>query len=232
MRLLWLGDVLRAAELDVEEHGDWRNRGRDLQSVDRIICHHTATGKTWTDPAVAGLLINGRPDLPGPLSQLGLDREGTFHLIAAGKANHNGYGLSGNNTIGIEAYNDGRGEPWLAVQMDAFIRGCAAICRHLGWPAEKVLGHKESDPGRKIDPTFDMAMFRRSVAALLDAPVTPQQEDDDVLLYRVPGNDKRWICIQGKFTLLDGDSYKGYQAAGVREAAVTAGHLKLLGVTV
>jgi hypothetical protein len=199
-----------------------------------VICHHTATGKNWTDASVVNLLIKGRSDLPGPLSQLGLDREGTFHLIAVGKCNHNGYGLSGNNTIGIEAFNDGRGEPWLAVQMDAYIRGCAAICRHLGWPAEKVLGHKESDPGRKIDPTFDMNVFRGHVAALLDTPVTPppQEDDDDMWLYRVPNNTKRWICVYGKFVLLDGTSYAGYQKQGVREIEVSADHLKNLGVTV
>ena len=99
MRLPWLADVLRAAGLAVVEVGDWQNRGDDLRSVEGIVWHHTVTGPRTSDQAVARLLRDGRPDLAGPLSQLGLDRAGRFHVIAAGKANHNGYGLWGNQSI-------------------------------------------------------------------------------------------------------------------------------------
>ena len=221
MRLHWLDDVLTDAGLEVVEHPGWHDRGRELQSVERLICHHTATGPNWTDKRVVDLLVKGRPDLPGPLSQLGLDRQGRFHLIAAGKANHNGYGLSGNNTIGIEAFNDGKGELWLAVQMDAYIRGCAAICRHLGWPAEKVLGHKESDPGRKVDPTFDMPTFRGHVAALLSAPLPapPQQEDDEMYVID-PGIGALFLVNGSKVTLFpSGEDYLAFAEAHPHVAA-------------
>ena len=58
-------------------------------------------------------LIQGRSDLPGPLAQLGLGRDGTYYVIAAGKCNHAGAGswkgvTSGNTDfIGIEAENTG-----------------------------------------------------------------------------------------------------------------------------
>ena len=232
MRLLWLADVLRAAGLDVVEHGDWRNRGRDLQSVEALVVHHTVTRPSASDAAVCRLLITGRSDLPGPLCHLGLSRDGTFHVIAAGKANHNGLGLFGNQTIGIEAFNDGEGEPWLAPQMDAYHRGCAAICRYLNWPVEKVYAHKETDPERKpFDPRFDMDTFRGHVAAHIAPPAQPRKVKD-VLLYRIPNDNRRWLYADGKFTLLDGPSYEGHKAAGIPEAPVSAAHLKLRGVTV
>jgi len=67
------------------------------------------------------ILRDGRRDLPGPLAQLGLRRDGTFVTVAGGRANHNGYGRWGNNSIGVEAYNDGVGEPWPTAQNLALI---------------------------------------------------------------------------------------------------------------
>jgi hypothetical protein len=197
VRVLWLADVLRAAGLNVVEHAGWKERGRSLQSVEGIVCHHTATGKSWTDQGVVNLLINGRSDLPGPLCQLGLGRDGTYHLIASGKGNHNGHGEWGNQAIGIEAFNDGIGEPWLHAQYGAYLRGCAAICRHLGWPESKVKGHKETDPRRKIDPRgIDMDDFRLGVAGLIKtitpAPAPPQ-EDDMARLIKTAGSDALFI---------------------------------------
>lgn len=177
MRLTWLADVLRGAGLTVVEHDGWQDRGKDLREVLGVVWHHTASGPAWSDDRVAGLLINGRPDLPGPLCQLGLDRTGRYHLIAAGKGNHNGYGTWGNQSIGIEAYNDGVGEPWPEAQVRAYCVGTAAILRHLGYGTDRVRGHKETDPDRKIDPTLDMDHMRDLVAAELDTPSPPDQED-------------------------------------------------------
>jgi len=165
MRLPWLADVLRAAGLAVVEVGDWQNRGDDLRSVEGIVWHHTVTGPRTSDQAVARLLRDGRPDLAGPLSQLGLDRAGRYHVVAAGKANHNGYGLWGNQSIGIEAYNDGVGEPWPDVQVAAYITGTRALLGRLGLGVDRVKGHKETDPRRKIDPAgLDMDEMRTRIA--------------------------------------------------------------------
>ena len=62
---------------------------------------------------------------------------------------------------------------WPRAQMDAYARLCAALCEHYSIPVSRVLGHKEVavPKGRKIDPNFDMAVFRRAVEAA-------NQEDD------------------------------------------------------
>lgn len=134
----------------------------DLVRIYGTIWHHTATSLSASDAAVVGLLRYGRPGLSGPLAQLGLGRDGTFYVIAAGKANHNGYGTYGNQTIGIEAFNSGVGEPWPAAQYDAWVKGTAALA-DAGW-AVALLGHKESDPTRKIDPAgIDMNKARYDV---------------------------------------------------------------------
>lgn len=191
MRVSWLADVLRAAGLQVIEVAGWQGRGHELSAVNGIVAHDTVTGTNWTDESVAHLLRDGRPDLAGPLAQLGLDRHGRFWLVCDGKANHNGFGLWANQAIGIEAFNDAH-EPWPAVQLDAWVRGCAAILRHLGQNEGHVLGHKETDPNRKQDPSnLDMNEFRRKVAALLHPSV-----EDDVIEYRIvtiPSvNDQGW----------------------------------------
>lgn len=183
MRLTWLADVLRAAGLTVHEHDGWQSRGKELRAVEAIVCHHTASGPRTSDAANVRILTHGRSDLPGPLAQLGLRRDGSFDVIAAGKCNHNGYGTHGNQTIGIEAYNDGVGEPWPKVQADAYQRACAAIADRLSLPTSRVLGHKETDPKRKIDPAgIDMDGFRAGVAALranpnAGPPAPPSEED-------------------------------------------------------
>lgn len=176
-KLVWLGEVLRAASLKVIEKGDWKNRGHgDMQDIRGILCHHTGEAiDNNTDPVI-DLLVKGRPDLSGPLSQLGLGQDGSYYLIAAGKASHAGKGAwkpmrladNGNShLIGIEAENNGIGERWPDVQMNAYARGCAAMIRHLKLPVEAVIAHKEYAPGRKSDPNFDMAAFRKQVASFL-----------------------------------------------------------------
>lgn len=174
MRAEWLPQVLRDAGLTVHEQPGWRARGKEMASILGVVCHHTATGPRTSDASVVALLIKGRPDLKGPLCQLGLRRDGSFDLIAAGKGNHNGYGEWGNQSIGIEAYNDGVGEPWPDVQVRAYEIGVAAILAHLGLDAQHAKGHKETDPGRKIDPSgIDMSRFRTAVAAHIRKPPMP-----------------------------------------------------------
>ena len=126
------------------------------------------------------VLVHGRSDLPGPLSQLGLGRDGTYFVIAAGKCHHAGRGewqekTAGNtNFIGIEAENSG-GQDYPAVQMDAYQRGVAAILRKLKHGAEFCAGHREYalPRGRKDDPKFDMDRFRSAVAAILAGSAPP-----------------------------------------------------------
>jgi peptidoglycan hydrolase-like protein with peptidoglycan-binding domain len=180
--LIWLPNVLEAAGVKVALVEGWQNRGRsDVGKIFGVICHHTAGPKNGNMPSLH-LLINGRSDLPGPLAQLGLGRDGTYYVIAAGRCNHAGKGMwqgvtTGNtNFIGIEAENTGKADdPWPAVQKDAYHRGVAAILKHLSRGPEFCAGHKEYalPNGRKPDPNFDMSAFRSSVAAILNGTAPP-----------------------------------------------------------
>ena len=193
MRVTFLPDVLHDAGLVVQELTGWAGRGVPLMRVDAVICHATITGRHVPDVNVAGILRDGCKDLPGPLCQLGLDRGGRWWVVADGKGNHNGHGLYANQTIGVEAFNDGT-EPWPAIQLDSYQRGVAAICRRLDLPVERVLAHRESDPGRKSDPSgIDMDAFRRRVAHHL----TPQEPDD------MPWTDEDSANLAAVKTLLE-----------------------------
>lgn len=181
--LLWLPDVLRAAGLQVIEVPGWQNRGHgDEGEVLGVLCHHTC-GPLHGDLPDLKVLVDGRPDLGGPLCNLGLGRSGAYYMIAAGKGWHAGAGnwlgvTDGNaHLIGIEAENAGTNDshgqptdPWPAVQMDAYKRGVAAILKHIGAHPTMCAGHKEFalPHGRKDDPNFDMAAFRADVAKLMD----------------------------------------------------------------
>jgi hypothetical protein len=175
--LIWLPDALKAAGLRVSLVDGWQDRGRgDVGRIFGVLCHHTAGPKDGNMPSL-NTLVNGRSDLPGPLCQLGLGRDGTYFVVAAGKANHAGKGnwkgiVNGNtNLIGIEAENTGlpNDSPWPDVQIDAYHRGVAAILTHIGQPVDFCAGHKEYalPAGRKTDPDFDMVPFRAAVATIM-----------------------------------------------------------------
>ena len=176
-RLIWLPDVLRGAGLKVSLVPGWETRGGDgLGRILGVICHYTATPDASRNMPTLDLLIRGREDLPGPLCQLGLGRDGTYYVVASGRANHAGRGewngiTTGNtNFIGIEAENSGRAnDPWPAVQLDAYHRGVAAILRENGRTAASCCGHREYalPSGRKSDVNLEMDQFRQRVAAIL-----------------------------------------------------------------
>ena len=189
--LTWLPAVIEAAGLRVAETPNWRTRGRGgVGKLQGIMCHHTATPRALAGnmPSL-GVLTNGRaagsgtPALCGPLAQLGLGRDGTYYVIAAGRANHAGPGqwqglvnLGNTCFLGIVAENSGEGDasdPWPDVQLDAYWRGCAAILRRIGATAGMCCGHKEYalPLGRRSDPNLDMAVFRNRVAGFLRAGV-------------------------------------------------------------
>jgi len=176
--LIWLPGVLRAAGLKVSEVSGWADRGlSDVGPTKGVICHHTATqGGLDNNMPTLNALINGRknPPLRGPLAQMGLGRDGTFYVVAAGFCQHAGPGqwkgvTTGNtNFIGIEGENDGiDGDAWPDVQMDAYRRGVAAILKQIGQDSSWCCGHKEWAPTRKTDPSFSMTEFRTEVASIM-----------------------------------------------------------------
>jgi peptidoglycan hydrolase-like protein with peptidoglycan-binding domain len=169
---------MQSAGLKVALVPGWEERGRgDVHEILGVICHHTGGQRHGNMPSLR-TLVDGRSDLRGPLAQLGLGRDGTYYVIAAGRCNHAGAGIwngvsNGNsNFIGIEAENTGGSDdfPWPAVQMDAYHRGVAAILKHVGQSARGCAGHREyARPiGRKKDPIFDMEHFRSAVSGILE----------------------------------------------------------------
>ena len=82
--------------------------------------------------------------------------------------------------VGIEAENDGVGEPWPSIQLVAMVRATAAVLDLLGQPRSNVWGHREYTP-RKIDPAgITMAQFRADVAAARPPGATTVPTPDPV----------------------------------------------------
>ena len=191
--LTWLPEVLEAAGLKVAEQPGWRTRGHgDMGNVRGVMCHHTAGPKNGNMPSL-GICTNGRSNLPGPLSQLCLGRDGTWFVVAAGRASHAGPGAwqgitTGNSSfIGVEAENTGlaNDHPWPDVQIDSYRRGVAAMLKRIGALPIMAVGHLEYalKVGRKSDPSFsvgnreqriaEMKKFRDDVAAIMGGTVAP-----------------------------------------------------------
>jgi peptidoglycan hydrolase-like protein with peptidoglycan-binding domain len=208
--LTWLPGALRNAGLRVALVDGWETRGHgDIGLLQGVLCHHTAGPREGNMPSL-NTLVKGRPDLSGPLSQLGLGRDGTWYVVAAGRCYHAGAGnwrgiTDGNgHLIGIEAENTGglADSPWPEVQMDSYRHGVAALLRYINKSADFCAGHKEYalPAGRKDDPDFDMLAFRASVAAILSGqiprpPLIPRYEPAPAsgvaarpTLLRSPGN--------------------------------------------
>lgn len=217
MMLTDLATVLRAGGLKVQEVADWQTRGHgSMVAVDAIICHHTAGAKTGNYPSMA-VVRDGRPGLDGPLAQLGLARDGTWLVIAAGLCWHAGVVFEtwqGNShAIGVEAEGTGV-DPWPQVQYDSYARGVRVLADHYSVPNARVLGHKEvaKPKGRKNDPNFDMNEFRADVARGTQPPDLgglTVADVQDILAYQKActiqvQNNTRQLLNNAVNTLLDG----------------------------
>lgn len=185
--------VLRDEGLTVVEHRSWRTHNRNHKGswgpVHGVMIHHTVTSGAQSS---VELCYNGHSTLPGPLCHGVITKDGTVHLVSAGRANHAGLGddevlravvgesaslpadneanTDGNRHFyGFECVNLGDGkDPWPAAQLAAIEKASAAICRAHGWSRRSVIGHLEWQPG-KIDPRgFTMESMRARVGARLD----------------------------------------------------------------
>lgn len=195
MKLSNMASVLRADGLTVVETQGWANRGyagQDLQEVRGVLWHHTATHRSRfnEDAPTLNMCVHGRSDLPGPLCQIVLGRNGTVYLAAAGVANHAGRGTApgipenaGNHyLIGIEMESSGI-MPWdwtldqirVAPHLGAALE--RAYLQHLPEDMRLQLGHKEYSYDGKIDPAGwpgDMDGLRGAINRILAGTVTPQ----------------------------------------------------------
>lgn len=241
--LTWLADCLRSAGLAVREIPGWTARGHgDMAEVLGVLCHHTA-GPASGDGRLGALtvpgypslavVVNGRTDLPGPLANLGLARDGTWITISAGQAWHAGTGSvswcptnQGNShLIGIEAESTGRLDSsgkadWTLAQQASYARGVAALLAYLRLPAARAIGHKEWAPGRKIDPVgIDMTGFRTDVARWITHPdpSPASSPEDPVISYAWPAGvgAHKLVCPVGKASAVTAAAWLSLACDGV-----------------
>lgn len=194
--LVELADILRGRGLPVWEIPGWQQRGHGaMGDVYGVLCHHTAGPATGNYPSES-VVVNGRPGLGGPLANLGLARDGTWIVVAAGQAWHAGTGVvpwcpanTGNtHLLGVEAESCGTRDDWTPAQRANYPRGVAALLGYYGLSPARAIGHKEWAPGRKVDPAFwDMNQFRADAARWMTPPPAPtpaaprlRMEDDDM----------------------------------------------------
>lgn len=158
-----------------------------------IMIHHTGDkgrGDSGLDILINGRDLGKPTVLHGPLCNASPREDGELAYISAGRANHAGAGSSrvlhdtrldiapsgtaasrglvddttGNGWFyGFEVDNDGGGQVYPPEQYDCVVRACAALCRHHGWTANRIVGHKEWTR-RKVDWSLPMGPLRKNVA--------------------------------------------------------------------
>lgn len=189
---VWLADVLKAQQpaLKVRELPNWKQYGHgDMRAITHVMVHHTGNARETAES-----IQRGRPDLPGPLSQLHIAPDGTVSVVAAGVCWHAGMGsyagiptdLANYHTLGIECAwpmdtsitpATQTRERWPDPQIVAMRDTVAAILGKLGYGADRVIAHKEW-AGRsqgKWDPgNLDMNWFRAEVAKSLRGDFRPK----------------------------------------------------------
>lgn len=181
--LTWLAEVLEDAGLRVAEQPGWRTRGHgDMDPPRGVMVHQTGAPMIGNAPSL-GVVTEGREGLSGPLAQLCLGRDGTFYVVAAGRANHAGQGewqgvSSGNASfiaIQVEHFSGEAEEPWPEVQLQALSRGAAAILKRLKADSRMCCGHREyaRPEGRVNDPELDMNAVRQAIAAVTAGEAPP-----------------------------------------------------------
>jgi hypothetical protein len=188
--IAWLADAARTTGYRVVEVAGWRSRGHGaMRLVEGVVGHHTATpARAGGDYPSLNVVTNGRSDLAGPLAHLGLGRDGTVYVIAAGvgwhagASNWDGFVDLNDEFIGIEAESPGDGT-WTAAQRDCYPKLVGALLRYMNRPKERYAGHKDvcRPPGRKIDPAgIDTAWMQNTAAKYITGGggAAPGQEDD------------------------------------------------------
>lgn len=164
-----LAAIKRGGGVRFVKHSGYSSRGRPGPFTPvGVMVHHDATAKGPSE-GVIPLLVKGRADLPGPLYNLWIARNGTVHVIAAGRCNHAGTGWSswtgrdgGNSRAYAVCLDLTVGEGMTQAQTAALTRVTAALLAKRGRWARRMIGHKEYQPG-KVDPAIPMDKARRRV---------------------------------------------------------------------
>jgi len=172
-----LVSILQNAGLTVMENDDtdgWQSRSRSSGGFPQmplgIQWHHTAS--TASPESDVNYQVNGQDS---PIGNLLLDRNGNYWPIAAGAANTAGKGgpltlsrgtVAKDNanatTFAIEAANNGIGESWPQIQIDAYFAGSNALNAYFGNRPDDIFTHAigtgDGWTDRKIDPATASAV--------------------------------------------------------------------------
>lgn len=181
----WLADAARTTGYPVVEVAGWHTRGHGgFAGLEGIVGHHTGTAQTAAgDYPSLRIVRDGRSDLPGPLCNYGLGRNGTIYVVAAGVAWHAGVsayaGFSNLNDkfLGVEAEHAGGILPWTPAQLDCYPKLIGAALRYMSRPATRYCSHRTCalPAGRKPDPKSldDAWMIRQAAAFMSGRPAAP-----------------------------------------------------------
>lgn len=176
---VWLEDVLRPAlGSRLKTLPGWKGSGHgDFADIRGVMVHHTGNSRESAES-----IRNGRPDLPGPLSNLHIAPNGDVTIVAVGVCWHAGRGSypwlptdnANQHMIGIECawptVTNGRydtNERWPDAQIVAMRDTCAALLVRLEHPPWRCIGHKEwagASQGKWDPGNLDMNWFRGEVA--------------------------------------------------------------------
>jgi N-acetylmuramoyl-L-alanine amidase len=214
-----LAAVCRAAGLFVQEEPGWQTRARGSGGYEpgrptAVMVHHTASNPSSDGQADVNYCCHGSAD--APLANLYLNRAGKVWVMAAGATNTNGSGHDSwgggvpddsmnTHAIGIEAANNGTGEPWPQAQQEAYSKLVQALQDAYLIPVNNVREHAEWAPGRKIDPagpsrwaqsgTWNGGSFRNDIAAGWPGthpPIPLPLEDEPVEYLEVYRDSKQY----------------------------------------
>lgn len=167
-----LADWFRAAGLTVVEWQGWATRARssggyaDASRPWCVMWHHTASPPTTSPEDLARYTAETGDN--APIANVNVERDGSVWLLAAGPTNTNGKGnpmtftkgrvpqdSMNSYAFGMEIVNDGVGEPYPQVQIDAAFVVSAVVNARLGNAADDVATHWSYAPTRKIDPAVN-----------------------------------------------------------------------------
>jgi hypothetical protein len=230
---------MRAAGLRVVEVDGWQDRGRPQRyDPQGVVEHHDASSTRSGNAGALPIIVNGRPGIPGPLSQWQVGRDGTWYLVAAGRANHAGAGGpilgipkdSGNRYLeGVEVANNGVDEPYSPQLHRSLDIGLACLLAEIRRSTtdrivEWLLGHKTWSPRRKTDPRHGLSWRQSRVRSVLRGwtspppppPPAPAPEETDMARRVKKKNDpQQWLIAPGVAKPLSQAAVNGYVKLGI-----------------
>lgn len=173
------------------------SRGRPVGAFDPggVQWHHTASTSSAANPRPSlRTLVEGRPDLPGPLCQLAPDYEGVVWVVALGRANHAGAARAhgalpagdGNALrVGFEVMTSGT-QRMPAAQVDSLILATVAVLDMLGVAPADVADHLARHADTSVTGKWDLGA---GTGAYVPLDIRPHVKTIAALLAAGPQGD-------------------------------------------